>query len=290
MESMTGFGSFSSQKEIRWTWTLRSVNAKGLEIKCRYPQGCETLEQKIRECLRSFFIRGNILVSLEIMSDPQQQYIQINHPFLEQICRLAEQLQELHPSLRPACIDGLLNVRGVVDVHSATTENYAEFSDIFLTTLEKAAESLKLSRLTEGQKISSYLNEQINQMEQLLYQAKNLAGLQPQRIRQKLTENLSLLTHSTDLSEERFMQEVTAYMLRADIREELDRLSTHIHTARTMLSDKGAIGRKLDFLCQELNREANTLCSKSADIELTNVGMMLKTLIDQFREQVQNIE
>lgn len=124
----------------------------------------------------------------------------------------------------------------------------------------------------------------------MVTQAKNLAATQPEKIREKLKENLALLKETTDLSEERFMQEVTAYILRADVREELDRLEAHVHTARELFAQQGAIGRKLDFLCQEFNREANTLCSKSADIELTKTGMALKTTIDQLREQIQNIE
>ena len=142
----------------------------------------------------------------------------------------------------------------------------------------------------EGAKITVCLNDQINQIERLVSQAKNQAAAQPEKIREKLKENLSLLKETTDLSEERFMQEVTACMLRADVREELDRLAAHVRTARELFAEKGPVGRKLDFLCQEFNREANTLCSKSADIELTKTGMALKTTIDQLREQIQNIE
>ncbi len=290
MESMTGFGSFSMQNGVSWTWTLRSVNAKGLEIRCRCPAGYEDLELKIRECLRSFFTRGSILVSLDVFSQVQNLSSRVNLPFLEELCTLAGQIHEKYPLLRPASIDGLMNVRGVVESDQNNGADHDELCRLFLTSLEQAAESLKSARLTEGAKMAVCLNDQISQIEQLVQQAKTLAAVQPVKIREKLKEGLSLIQGTIDLSEERFMQEVTACMLRADVREELDRLEAHVHTARELFAEKGPVGRKLDFLCQEFNREANTLCSKSADIELTKTGMALKTTIDQFREQVQNIE
>lgn len=290
MESMTGFGSFSPQNGTSETWTLRSVNGKGLEIRCRCPAGYEDMEPKIRECLRSFFTRGSISVSLDITQDTQYQTPQINQPFLEELCLLAEKIHEKFPLLKPASIDGLMNVRGVAELSQNNGEDHDEKSQLYLASLEKAAEALKASRLTEGAKITVCLNDQINQIEQLVSQAKSQAAAQPEKIREKLKENLSVLKETTDLPEERFMQEVTACMMRADVREELDRLAAHVRTARELFAEKSPVGRKLDFLCQEFNREANTLCSKSADIELTKTGMALKTTIDQLREQIQNIE
>lgn len=290
MESMTGFGSFSPQNGTSETWTLRSVNGKGLEIRCRCPAGYEDMEPKIRECLRSFFTRGSISVSLDITQDTQYQTPQINQPFLEELCRLAEKIHEKFPLLKPASIDGLMNVRGVAELSQNNGEDHDEKSQLYLASLEKAAEALKASRLTEGAKITVCLNDQINQIERLVSQAKNQAAAQPEKIREKLKENLSVLKETTALPEERFMQEVTACMMRADVREELDRLAAHVRTARELFAEKSPVGRKLDFLCQEFNREANTLCSKSADIELTKTGMALKTTIDQLREQIQNIE
>lgn len=290
MESMTGFGSCSGQNRASWTWTLRSVNSKGLEIRCRCPQGFEELEQKIRDCLRSFFVRGNISVSLDIVFDAADQKPRINFDFLEELCALSAQLQQKYPHLQPARIDGLMNVSGVTEFRKETEADRSEMTAFLLSSLEDAAESLKTSRLAEGKKIAACLNDQIDQIERLIADAKNLAALQPQRIKKKLKEGLALLKEDKDLSEDRFMQEVTACLMRADVREELDRLTAHVHTARELFADKGSIGRKLDFLCQEFNREANTLCSKSADIELTRTGMALKTVIDQLREQIQNIE
>ena len=290
MESMTGFSSFSGKNGASWTWTLRSVNNKGLEIRCRYPQGYEELEQKIRDCLRSFFTRGSFSVSLDITLDQADQKPQINYAFLEELCSLSEQLQKKFPALEPARIDGLMNVRGVAEIDSKPPADRSEITALFLSSLEEATESLKKARLAEGAKIAVCLNDQVNQIERLVIEAKNLAAVQPERIKKKLKEGLDLLKEDTELSEERFMQEVTACMLRADVREELDRLAAHVHTARELFEEKGPIGRKLDFLCQEFNREANTLCSKSMDIELTRTGMALKSVIDQLREQIQNIE
>ncbi|MBR1777450.1 MAG: YicC family protein [Alphaproteobacteria bacterium] len=290
MESMTGFGSFSGQERASWTWTLRSVNSKGLEIRCRYPQGYEDLEQKIRECLRSFFTRGSIYVSLDLTFDLMQQKPRINIPFLEELCLLSQQLQQQYPRLQPARIDGLINVRGVAEINPDFEEDHDEMRVLFLSSLGNAAEALKKARLAEGEKITACLNDQVNQIEALITEARSQAAVQPEYIKKRLKEGLALIKEDSELSEERFMQEVTACMLRADVREELDRLTAHVHTARELFTEKGPVGRKLDFLCQEFNREANTLCSKSADIELTRIGMALKTVIDQLREQIQNIE
>lgn len=289
MESMTGFGSFSGQQGFSWTWTLRSVNNKGLDIRCRCPQGYEELELKIRECIRSFFTRGSISVSLEITADPVNQKPQVNIAFLDELCSLSEQLHKKFPALEAARIDGLLNVHGVVQTDSLEKAEQEEMKRLFLSSLEEAAETLKKSRLEEGAKIALCLKDQIDQIERLVNEAKTFAAAQPQRIKEKLKEMLALIKEE-NLPEDRFMQEVTACMIRVDVREELDRLCAHVHTARDLFQQKGSIGRKLDFLCQEFNREANTLCSKSADIDLTRTGMALKTVIDQLREQIQNIE
>ncbi len=291
MESMTGFGSFHGDNGVAWTWTLRSVNGKGLEIRCRFPQGYEEMEPAVRDCLRAFFARGSVSATLELADGATGQTPKINQAFLEELCRLAENVHARHPSLRPAGIDGLLNVRGVADVGAQDDPaRRDELTRLFLTSLEQAAESLKNARLTEGAKIALCLKEQVDQIERLVFEAKALESVQPQKIRQKLLENLALIRGDADLPEDRFMQEVTACMMRADVREELDRLAAHVRTARELFTETGAIGKKLDFLCQEFNREANTLCSKSADIDLTRVGMALKTAIDQLREQTQNIE
>jgi len=181
-------------------------------------------------------------------------------------------------------------VPGVIEKASETSENRSEITALFLSSLEDAAEALKKARLAEGAKIAVCLNDLVDQIDQLVTDAKNLAAAQPRHIKEKLKESLALLEQNQNLPEERFMQEVTACMLRADVREELDRLAAHVHTARELFTEKGPAGKKLDFLCQEFNREANTLCSKSADIDLTRTGMALKSVIDQLREQIQNIE
>lgn len=289
MESMTGFSSFSTEKDISWTWTLRSVNGKGLEIRCRLPAGYDLLEPEVREVLRKTFTRGNISVSLDFKSEQQRRPPQINRELLDELCHMATTLQEKFPQIRPASFDGLLNIRGVIEQPEGS-ENTEETKALFTSSLAAAVQTLKQARLAEGAKITEALNEHISRIEELVTQAKSLAALQPEKIRQNLKANLDLLKETNDLSEERFMQEVTACMLRADVREELDRLAAHVRTARELFAESGSVGRKLDFLCQEFNREANTLCSKSADIELTRTGMALKTVIDQLREQIQNIE
>lgn len=281
MESMTGFGSASAENGISWTWTIRSVNGKTMDVRVRLPSGYDFLEQSLREALRKNFVRGSFTASLEVSEDNEKSSsFVINEDLLKKLCRLATEYQDTYPHLRPASIDGLMNVRGVVE--SAQDPKDA---------LEKRKEALKASRRAEGIKMEAPLTDQIDKIEELVKKAQSLAGVQPERIKNALKERFEALKESvSDVSEDRFLQEVSVLMLRADVREELDRLEAHVKTARELLLENGAVGKKIDFLCQEFNRETNTLCSKSSDIELTRIGMALKSVIDQFREQIQNIE
>lgn len=292
MESMTGFGSSSGENGISWNWSLRSVNGKTTDVRVRLPAGYDFLEQILREKLRQNFVRGNFTVSLDVSADANKAAaFVINEDLLKKLCRLATEYQDQYPHLRPASLDGLINVRGVVETAQDPKDVLEKRKEALIGSLDEAVKALKASRRAEGIKIEAPLNDQIDKIEELVKQAQSLASLQPERIKAALKERFDALKDSAaNISEDRFLQEVSVLMLRADVREELDRLEAHVKTARELLSETGAVGKKIDFLCQEFNREANTLCSKSSDIELTRIGMALKTVIDQFREQIQNIE
>jgi uncharacterized protein (TIGR00255 family) len=206
--------------------------------------------------------------------------------------RLAKQIAD-ETGLAPARVDGILSLKGVIVQDEAvafTAEQRAARDAEMLKSVAMAFDALRRARRTEGAKLATVLNGQITEIETLTKEAGSLAATQPQALRDRLSAQLKELMAGTQLSEERLTQEVALLATRADVREELDRLDSHVHEARALLSSGEAVGRKLDFLAQEFNREANTLCSKSSDIALTRTGLALKHVIDQFREQSQNVE
>ena len=190
-------------------------------------------------------------------------------------------------------LDGLLAVRGVVEFADETEENAVGESSLgeMKASLDQVLGALARARNEEGERIALVLSEQLAGIATSCDEAESTAAMQPQAIRQRLARQIAELTEDRpELPEERLAQEAALLMTKADVREELDRLAAHLEAARALLAEEGAIGRRLDFLCQEFNREANTLCSKAADMELTRIGLALKAMIEQFREQVQNIE
>lgn len=278
MESMTGFACV---KTGRWIWTLRSVNAKGLDVRTRL--AVDSLDNDVRAVLRQNFARGTITVALD--TDDAAGTLSVNSDFLETLCREALRQAERYPSFHVGDLATLMTVKGVVESGQPKAEE-----DALKQALKQAAAELKKARLAEGEKLKKCLSEIVDSIEALVKTAETRADAQNEKIRQTLKAQYESLKDAAPLPEERFLQEVTAWMLRADVREELDRLKAHVETARELFGQDGSVGRKLDFLCQEFNREANTLCSKSADIELTQTGLALKSEIDRLREQIQNIE
>lgn len=278
MESMTGFACV---KAGRWVWTMRSVNAKGLDVRTRL--AVDSLDNDVREALRQNFARGTVTVALD--TDDAAETLRVNTDFLETLCRESLRQAEKYPSFHVGDLATLMTVKGVVESGQPTAEE-----DALKQSLKQAVAELKKARLAEGEKLKACLTEIVDSIESLVKTAETRADAQNEKIRQTLKAQYDSLKDAAPLPEDRFLQEVTAWMLRADVREELDRLKAHVETARELFGQDGAIGRKLDFLCQEFNREANTLCSKSADIELTRTGLALKSAIDRLREQIQNIE
>lgn len=294
ISSMTGFARSDGQKNSRsWTWEIKSVNAKGLDVRCRVPGGFERLEHPARQRVKERFRRGNVTLVLSISSSPGESGYRVNQVVLGEMLATLPEIIKRVPNAGPPSADGLLALKGVIEpVEDDLGDDDREVLDgEILADLDSALESLAAMRGDEGSKLSSVLNERLDDIGRLCGEAEKLAAAQPQAIHEKLkTQVQALLDDMPALSEERLAQETALLVSKADLREELDRLDAHLETARGLMTADGGVGRKLDFLCQEFNREANTLCSKSQDIELTRIGLDLKATIEQFREQVQNIE
>jgi uncharacterized protein (TIGR00255 family) len=291
---MTGFArAEGGDGDLRWTWELKSVNGRNLDIRVRVPTGFEALEPAARAAVPEKLKRGNVAVGLVLTRGQQPARARINRELLEQVIALAGEVQKRLKTEAPRP-DGLLAVRGVVEV--AEEEDLSEPQrearmQRISTDFAKALAALAQTRLEEGARLAAIVAQQLNDIERFCAAAAATAAAQPAGLQARLKQQLDLLLGaSPPLSEERLAQELALLITKADVREELDRLGVHIAAARKLLKEGGAVGRKFDFLCQEFNREANTLCSKSADSELTAIGLDLKASIDQLREQVQNIE
>jgi uncharacterized protein (TIGR00255 family) len=293
LSSMTGFArSHGAHGHWRWHWEVRSVNARGLDLRVRLPEGFESLEQPTRTLAGERFTRGGVTATLTVDSDAGRGAVKVNHDALNQILAA---LRTLEGTVKadPPRLDGILGLRGVIEVQQSelSEAELAARDAAVLTSLAQAVDGLAQARREEGARLHGFLSGQVSKLADLTAQATALVANQPEQLQAKLKASLAMLEPGqTGVSPERIAQEVALLLVRADIREELDRLKAHLSQATDLLAAKGAQGRRLDFLAQELNREANTLCSKSSDIQLTRVGLELKATIDQFREQVQNVE
>jgi len=290
---MTGFARAEGQMGVYgWSWELKSVNAKGLDMRVRLPPGLDSLEGPVRDRIAAKLKRGNVTASLTVARAPGSERVVVNEAALEAMLALpAKYAGRIDPA--PPRLDVLLAVRGIVEVVEApdTEDERNKRSAAMLATLEQAIERLGAARRNEGGRLAQLLQGHVAEVRRLVDAAANAAGARPEKLRAKLEEQLKALLESRPpLNEDRLAQEAALLATRGDIREEIDRLRAHCEAATETLAKPGAVGRQLDFLAQEFNREANTLCSKSADVELTRIGLDLKTTIDQFREQIQNVE
>ncbi|MCC7015650.1 MAG: YicC family protein [Rhodospirillales bacterium] len=294
LHSMTGFARAEGKDgQAAWTWEIRSVNGRGLDSRLRLPPGFEKIEGPSRDLISKHIRRGNVQATLGLTRAGAGGGIAVNRDVLEQAIHLASELGHRLPSARPPSVDGLLGLRGVIEPaeHEPTPEERERRETAILGDLDQALVRLVLARVGEGKKLGEALRARLDEIEGLTGAAEKLAALQPQAIQERLRKNVAaLLEASPSMPSERLAQEVALLAAKADLREELDRLKAHVAQARELVAEGTGVGRRLDFLCQEFNREANTLCSKSEDIELTRIGLDLKAAIEQFREQVQNIE
>ncbi|MBL9098717.1 MAG: YicC family protein [Alphaproteobacteria bacterium] len=293
LSSMTGFArAQGAQGSWRWHWEVRSVNARGLDVRVRVPEGFESLEQPARVLANDRFARGGITASLTLDADPARGAIRVNKDALLQVLAALKDLEGLVQA-EPARLDGILALRGVIDTQPPllSEAELAARDAAVLTTLAAAFDELTTARKEEGARLEAILRHHTDRMTDLVAQSEQLAATQPEQLRARLKAAVDdLLKLRTGVGEDRLAQEVALLLVKADVREEIDRLKSHLAQARGLFASTGAQGRRLDFLAQELNREANTLCSKSSDKELTRIGLDLKAVIDQLREQVQNVE
>jgi uncharacterized protein (TIGR00255 family) len=291
--SMTGFAEAHGAHEgTRWKWEVKSVNGRGLDLRMRTPPGFDSIEPAARMLANGRFRRGNLQAALTLEPQEGGRGLKVDPEALSAAVRLAKQIAE-ETGLPPARVDGLLALKGVIvqdEMAAADSAERAARDAALLETLATAFDGLRRARRTEGAKLAVHLRGMIDEIDRLTKEAAALAAAQPAALRERLAAQMKELLENVQLSEDRLVQEVALLATRGDVREELDRLNAHVHEARNLLQSGEAVGRKLDFLAQEFNREANTLCSKSADIALTRVGLALKHAIDQFREQAQNVE
>ncbi len=293
ISSMTGFARHEGELDPwRWAWEIRSVNNKGLDVRLRLPPSLDGLEQPSRSLIAKKFKRGSISANLRLDRASAGGAIAINREALDQVLALQAELSgKVDPA--PPRLEGLLTIRGVVEVAEEEADDavHKALQAAVAVSLEEALGALATSRDEEGGRLAAILGPQIDDIDKLIADAQGTAEAQPARLKRKVADQVALLIDANPpLSEERMAQELAVLATRADVREETDRLVAHVAAARDLLAAPEPVGRRLDFLCQEFNREANTLCSKAADLELTNVGLALKAAIEQFREQVQNVE
>ncbi|MFQ5774518.1 MAG: YicC/YloC family endoribonuclease [Kiloniellaceae bacterium] len=277
---------------LSWTWEIKSVNGRALDIRCRIPTGYEALEPAARGIVQQRCARGNVQLSLAIDRGRSRVQLHLNRDLLEQLIALVRVLEEATPAAPPR-LDGLLAFPGVVEtVEEAETKEQLDTRQAAMAEdLVLALEALTAMRRAEGQRLKGVVSGHLDAIARCVEDAAGTAGARPEAIRERLRGQVEeLLQASPALPEERLSQEAAVLITKVDVREEIDRLRTHVTAARELLVAGGPIGRRLDFLCQELNREANTLCAKSWDLALTRIGLDLKAAIDQLREQVQNIE
>ena len=290
---MTGFSRAEGQDGgFGWGWEVKSVNARGLDVRCRVPPGREGLEVAARAAVAERFKRGSFNISLFITHSSGNVTLALNREILGQLLGIVKEV-EGEIDAAPPQLDGLLRVRGVLEAieEEEDEEERKRHDDAMTESLNQALADLAAMRLAEGARLAEVLGTRLSQIAALATQADGLAAAQPVAIKARLVERIAaVLEEVPALSEERLAQEVALLIAKADVREEIDRLKSHHAAAGELIGEGGPVGRRLDFLAQEFNREANTLCSKSDNLELTRVGLELKSVIEQFREQVQNIE
>jgi len=291
--SMTGFARRQgSSDDFLWAWELKCVNGRNLDVRCRFPIGLDALDGFVRAACAERLKRGNLSITLTADDKQTTPSFRINEAALAQISRLLEALKGKIDAAPPR-LDGLIGLKGVLELeeHEVAPEVTERRIQAMQADFVACLRDLQQARLEEGKKLAAITRQHLSEIERLGKAAASSASAQPAALRARLAKQIAeLLPPVVTLPEERLAQEVALLAAKADVREELDRLSAHVTAARGLLDQGGAIGRRLDFLCQEFNREANTLCSKADDLALTNLGIELKAAIEQLREQAQNIE
>jgi uncharacterized protein (TIGR00255 family) len=294
ISSMTGFARVDGTTDgLAWTWEARSVNGRGLDVRLRLPPGYEALEVASREAVAKRFARGNVAISLALEKQQVSGSVRLNELVLADVIKAAERVSALSGASKPDAAQ-LLMIKGVLEAADQMPEDSearATRERAILRSLEATLDKLIEARRAEGARLADIIQEQLAQIERLAAEVRASPSRSPEAIVARLNDAIARLFETTaPLDLERLHQEAMMMATRADVEEELQRLAAHVSGAHDILGEPGAVGRKLDFLAQEFNREANTLCSKANAVDITRLGLQLKTVIDQFREQVQNVE
>ena len=293
LSSMTGFArSHGTSGPFAFEWELKSVNAKGFDFRMRLPPGWDEIEAPIRKRSADVLSRGTVYANLTVKRANAASVVRINEDVLASVLRVATELSGKIDAVAPS-IDGLLSVKGVLEIVEPETDEAEERAakTAAAEAFEQALRSLVDMRKREGTALGHILSQRMNEIEGLARKAEAAPGRRAEAVKARLAEQIAALLETSDrFDEDRLSQEAILIAAKADIREELDRIASHVAQARELIGKGGPIGRRLDFLAQEFNREVNTCCSKSNDLELTNIGLEMKNVVEQFREQVQNLE
>jgi len=293
LSSMTGFArSHGASGPYAFEWELKSVNAKGYDLRLRLPQGWDELEAHAKKRASEVLARGTVYANLNVKRANAESTIRINEDVLAAVVKVATQLSGKIDAVAPS-IDGLLSIKGVIEVvEPESSEDEDKAAKLAAAkAFDEALDDLVAMRRREGTSLGQILSQRLEEIEVLAKRAEAAPGRKPDAVRARLAEQVASLLETTDrFDADRLAQEALLIAAKADIREELDRIASHLSQARELIGKGGSIGRRLDFLAQEFHREVNTTCSKSNDLELTNTGLEMKSVVEQFREQVQNLE
>jgi len=293
LSSMTGFARGQGVSgSYAWAWELKSVNAKGLDLRLRLPPGWDAVEAPVRARAAEQLARGTVYGNLTVERQGVVPTVNINEAVLSAILDAIDRIKP-RIAAAPSSVEGILGLKGVFDVseQEENADERAAAETAIIAGFAKALTGLVAARREEGAALERILTSRLGEIAALAARAEAVPGRQPAAVKARLAEQIAtLLSASERFDPDRLHQEAILLASKADIREELDRLAAHIAQARKLIADVGAVGRRLDFLSQELNRESNTLCAKANDVELTNIGLELKSVVEQFREQVQNLE
>ncbi|HYW64626.1 MAG TPA: YicC/YloC family endoribonuclease [Bradyrhizobium sp.] len=293
LSSMTGFArSHGTSGPYAFEWELKSVNAKGFDLRMRLPPGWDEIEAPARKRAAEVLSRGTVYANLNVKRAGALSAVRVNEDVLASILKVAGALAGRIDAVAPS-IDGLLAIKGVIEVVEPESDEEEDKAARLAVAMafDEALGALVEMRKREGVTLGQILSQRMDEIEVLAKKAEAAPGRKPEAVRARLAEQIAALLDTSDrFDADRLTQEALLIAAKADIREELDRIASHISQAREMLGKGGAVGRRLDFLAQEFNREVNTCCSKSNDLELTNTGLAMKNVVEQFREQVQNLE
>jgi len=293
LSSMTGFArSHGLCGTYAWAWEVKSVNAKGLDVRLRLPAGWDAVEAPVRARSAEALSRGSVYGTLTVARQGVAPTVRVNEGVLNAVLTTLKDLSG-RIAAEPARLDGILALKGVIEVmdEDEKEDERRAAEQAVVDGFREALTELAAMRRREGATLGTVLTQRLDEMAALTARAEVTPGRRAEAVKARIAEQVAaLIDASSRFDPDRLHQEAILIATKADIREELDRLASHVAQAKRLIAEGGAIGRRLDFLSQELNREANTLCSKSNDVALTNIGLELKSVVEQFREQVQNLE